>query len=117
MSDKAKREEELADLRWVMLDPRGRRFIRRLLKWTRYGGSLLAWNDLVDSNGQPVNLPPELAIWYIAGKRDTAGFIYDEVAVASPTDVQRMNREAYERVISEENTATNQVNTEEDHGE
>lgn len=97
MNDKAKRDEELADLRWVMSDPRGRRAVRRIIRHTWAGGTLLQWHRL------DVGLAPEHGIWYIAGRQDVGNFLQDEAASASPQGFQLMNKEAFAAKVAGEN--------------
>jgi hypothetical protein len=101
MSDKAKREEELADLRWVMSDPRGRRAVRRIIRHTWAGGTLLQWHRL------DVGLAPEQGIWYIAGRQDVGNYLQDEAASASPQGFQLMNKEAFAAKVASENAELN----------
>lgn len=104
MNAQQKHDEEQADIRKVMSFPEGRRFVRRLLKFTRYGGTVLEWSDIP-------TVPPEFAIWVAAGQREVGNFIHDEVAMAAPQGVQLMNKEAFERRISEENAALQKPKT------
>lgn len=108
MTDKAKRDEELADLRWVMSDPRGRRCVRRFIRHTWAGGTLLQWHRL------DVGLAPEQGIWYIAGRQDVGNFMQDEAALASPQGFQLMNKEAFAGLVANQNAELNKPKSNEE---
>ena len=98
MDAKEKRDEQLEDARWVMDNPRGRRFIRRLL-----GETCCVFGSVMRS--QP-GIPLEISVAYSAGKQDVGHFIMDECALAHPVGMQQMNNEAYSLKIQGEKHAS-----------
>ncbi len=84
---KEKRDEQLEDARWVMDNPRGRRFIRRLI-----GEVCCVFGSVMrDQSG----VAPQERLAYNAGKQDVGHFLMDECSLAHPVGMQTMNQEAY----------------------
>jgi hypothetical protein len=92
LSPEEKRREEREDLQWVMADPRGRRFINRVLAHTGLFSSAV--------RGQP-SVRPEERVLFNAARHDIALWLYGQCTEASYQYFQRMNQESFERAVQE----------------
>lgn len=78
------RESELNDLRWVLSDPRGRRFVWRLMSFCKVFESI--WH-------------PSAVIHYNSGQQDVGHMIMADVVEANDESLITMMRESKEREI------------------
>lgn len=81
------REKELNDIRFIMNDPRGRRFFWRLL------GALRTYESVFDNSGSKMA--------YNSGRQDVGHFLMSEITQANP--------EAYLTMINEAQKETTNV--------
>lgn len=85
--------ERLADVRWVMDDERGRRYVRGLL--AEFG----IFRSVME---QRHGVRPEENTAFNAGLQYAAQHVQREAALAHPVAMQLMNNEAYTRKLLED---------------
>jgi len=71
-------EQELSDVRWILSDARGRRFIWRLFDYCGVYRTVMTGNSYTFHN---------------AGKQDVGHFVMGEVSMADPMALVNMTRE------------------------
>jgi hypothetical protein len=90
----SEKKDALVDLFHVLETEQGRRVMRVLLSECRVYGSVASNNGLA--------LREEHAVWYRAGRQDLGHFLMSFCAEANPVGFQKMNAEAYERKLKDE---------------
>lgn len=85
-NEKELREQWLADVRWVMSSPRGRRFVREVI--ARCG-----LYESVFRQPSPMVLPEERLV-FNGARRDLGQWVHDEATRSNPAAFELMNNEA-----------------------
>jgi len=85
-SEKELREQWIADMRWVMSSPRGRRVVREVIART-------GLYESVFRHPSPLVLPEERLI-FNGARRDLGQWIHDEAMGCNPVAFELMNNEA-----------------------